>query len=177
MTSHLTSHLTLCQQHHMAHTKALVPHCLLWTESMTSCIQEIPNPSPSKPTPKPKYSHVVESTLQPCDPGKPSPDLSCVRSCDILRPLRSCDIQACDPGKVSHDLPRDWLSTRSQVIPRSPDHTHFRCMPSLLISMWRTVGTINESTSKQTSHKTLEHSSITHLLPVFVLALKYGPPV
>jgi len=28
LINHLTSHLTLCQQHHMTHTKALVPHCL-----------------------------------------------------------------------------------------------------------------------------------------------------
>jgi len=28
MTSHLTSHLTLCQQHHMTHTKVLVLYCL-----------------------------------------------------------------------------------------------------------------------------------------------------
>ena len=79
------------------------------TESVTSCIQRIPSPSSPKPAPKPKYSHMEESTLQPCDPGKPSHDLSCVRSCDISTTLRSHDIQARDPGKVSHDLPRDWL--------------------------------------------------------------------
>ena len=82
---------------------------------MTSHIQRIPSPSSPKAAPKLKYSHVVESTLQPCDPGKLSPDLSHVRSHDILTTLGSCDIQACDPGKVLHDLPRDWSSTQSQV--------------------------------------------------------------
>jgi len=85
------------------------------TESATSCIQRIPSPSSSKAAPKLKYSHMVGSTPRPCDPGKLLPDLSCVRSCDILTTLGSRDIQACDPGKVSHDLPRDWSSTRSQV--------------------------------------------------------------
>jgi len=121
---------------------------LLWTESATSCIQRIPNPSPPKPTPKLKYSHMVESTLQPCDPGKPSPDLSCVRSHDISTLLRSCDIQARDPGKVLHDLPRDWSSTRSQVTPQSPDCMCFRHAPSPLIGTWKTMGMINKSTSK-----------------------------
>jgi len=81
------------------------------TESVTLCIQRIPNPSPPKAAPKPKYSHMVESTLQPHDPGKPSHDLSCVQSHDTLTTLRSHDIQAHDPGKVSYDLPRDWSST------------------------------------------------------------------
>jgi len=62
------------------------------TESVTSCIQRIPSPSPSKPAPKLKYSYVVESTLRPCDPGKPSHDLSHVQSHDISTTLRSCDI-------------------------------------------------------------------------------------
>jgi len=72
---------------------------------------------------------------------------------------------------------RDWSSTWSQVIPRSPDHMCFRCMPSLLISIWKTMGTIIKSMNQQTSHKTLERSSVAYLLPVFVPALKYGPPV
>ena len=59
---------------------------LLWTESATSCNQRIPSSSPPKPTPKLKYSHMVESTLQPHDPGKPSYDLSHVQSCDISTP-------------------------------------------------------------------------------------------
>jgi len=46
------------------------------TESATSHIQRIPSLSPPKAAPKLKYSYVVESTLQPCDPGKLSPDLS-----------------------------------------------------------------------------------------------------
>jgi len=121
---------------------------LLWMESATSCNQRILSQSPPKPAPKSKYSHMVESTLQPYDPGKPSHDLSHVQSCDISTPLRSCDMQACDPGKVSYDLPRDWSSIRSQVTPQSPDRMRFRCMPSPLIGMWKTVGTINESTSK-----------------------------
>ena len=99
---------------------------LSWTESATSRNQGIPNPSPPKSTPKPSYSHMVESTLQPHDPGKLSHDLSYIqshdtltplRSHDTLTPLRSHDIQARDPGKVSHDLPRDWSSTQSQVTP------------------------------------------------------------
>jgi len=150
---------------------------LLRTESATSCIQRIPSPSPPKATPKLKYSHVVEPTLRPRDPGKPSPDLSRVRSCDILPTLGSHDIQACGPGKVSHDLPRDWSSTRSQVVTRSHDRTRFRRTPSPLIGTWKTVGTINKSASQRTSHKTLERSKVAHLLPVFVPALKYGPPV
>jgi len=85
------------------------------TESVTSRIQRIPSPSPPKAAPKLKYSHVVGSTLRPHDPGKLSPDLSCVRSRDISTTLGSRDIQARDPEKVSHDLPRDWSSTRSQV--------------------------------------------------------------
>jgi len=147
------------------------------TESATSRIQRIPSPSSPKAAPKLKYSHVVESTLRPRDPGKLSPDLSCVRSCDILTTLGSRDIQACDPGKVSHDLPRDWSSTRSQVTTRSPDRAYFRCVPSLLIGIWKTMGTINKSTNQQISHKTLECSRVAHPLPVFVPALKYGLPV
>jgi len=147
------------------------------TESVTSCIQRIPSPSPPKAAPKLKYSHVVGSTLRPCDPGKLSPDLSCVRSRDISTTWGSRDIQARDPGKVSHDLPRDWSSTRSQVTTRSPDRARFRRAPSPLIGIWKTVGTINKSTNQQTSHKTLERSRIAHPLPVFVPALKYGSPI
>ena len=146
-------------------------------ESTTSHIQSILSLSSPETTPKLKYSHVVESALQPYDPGKLSPDLSYVRSCVILTTLGSRDIQACDPGKVSHDLPRDWSSTRSQVTTRSPDQACFRCTPSPLIGMWKTVGTINKSTNQQTSHKILECSKVTHPLPVFVPALKYGLPI
>jgi len=147
------------------------------TESATSHIQRIPSPSSPKATPKLKYSHVVESTLRPCDPGKLSPDLSCVQSRDISTTLGSRDIQARDPGKVSHDLPRDWSSTQSQVTTRSPDRVRFRRAPSPLIGTWKTMGMINKSTNQQTSHKTLERSRVAHPLPVFVPALKYGPPV
>jgi len=150
---------------------------LLRTESTTSRIQRIPSPSSPKAAPKLKYSHVVESTLRPCDPGKLSPDLSCVQSRDILTTLRSHDIQTCDPGKVSYDLPRDWSSIQSQVAIRSHDRARFRCVPSPLIGMWKTVGMINKSTNQQTSHKTLECSKVTYPLPVFVPALKYGPSV
>jgi len=146
-------------------------------ESATSRIQRIPSPSPPKAAPKLKYSHVVESTLRPHDPGKLSPDLSCVRSRDISATLGSHDIQARDPGKVSHDLPRDWSPMQSQVTTRSADRTRFRRAPSLLIGMWKTVGTINGSTSQQASHKTWKHSKVAHLLPVFVPALKYRLPV
>jgi len=146
-------------------------------ESVTSHIQRIPSPSSPKAAPKLKYSHVVESTLRPHDPRKLSPDLSHVRSCDISTTLGSRDIQACDPGKVLHDLPRDWLSIRSQVTTRSPDRACFRRVPSPLIGTWKTMGMINESTNQQASHKTWERSKGTHLLPVFVPALKYGPPV
>jgi len=147
------------------------------TESATSCIQRIPSPSSPKTAPKLKYSHVVESTPQPRDPGKLSPDLSHVRSRDISTTWGSCDIPACDPGKVSHDQPRDWSSTQSQVTTRSPDRARFRRAPSLLIGMWKTMGTINKSTNQRTSHKTLERRKVAHLLPVFVPALKYGPPI
>jgi len=147
------------------------------TESATSRIQRIPSPSSPKAAPKLKYSHVVESTLQPHDPGKLSPDLSHIQLCDISTTLGSHDVQAYDPGKVSHDLPRDWSSTRSQVITQSPDQARFRHAPSLLIGTWKTMGTINKSTNQQTSHKTLKRSKVTHPLPVFVPALKYGLPV
>jgi len=150
---------------------------LLRTESATSRIQRIPSPSSPKAAPKLKYSYVVESTLWPYDPGKLSPDLSRIQSCDISTTLGSRDVQAHDPGKVSHDLPRDWSSTQSQVITQSPDQAHFRCTPSLLIGTWKTVGTINKSTNQQTSHKTLKCSKVAHPLPVFVPALKYGPPI
>jgi len=156
------------------------PQMTMWlsrTESTTSHIQRIPSPSPPKAAPKLKYSHVVESTLWPHDPGKLSPDWSCVQSHDISTTLRSRDIQTRDPGKVSYDLPRDWLSTWSQVATWSPDRAYFRCTPSPLIGMWKTVGMINKSMNQQTSHKTLERSKVAHLLPVFVPALKYGPPV
>jgi len=117
-------------------------------ESTTSRIQRIPSPSPPKAAPKLKYSHVVESTLRPRDPGKLSSDLSRVQSHNILTTLGSCDIQARDPGKVSHDLPRDWSSTQLQVTTRSPDRMRFRHAPSLLIGTWKTVGTINKSTNQ-----------------------------
>jgi len=78
---------------------------------MTSRIQRIPSPSSPKAAPKLKYSHVVRSTPRPRDPGKLSPDQSCVRSRDISTTLGSRDIQARDPGKVSHDLPRDLSAT------------------------------------------------------------------
>jgi len=146
-------------------------------ESATSHIQRIPSPSPLKAAPKLKYSYVVESTLQPRDPGKPLSDLSCAQSHDTSTTLRSRDVQACDPGKVSHDLPRDWSSIRSQTSTRSPDCTRFRCMPSPLIGTWKTVGMINKPTNQPTSHKTLERSKGAHPLPVFVPALKYGLPV
>ena len=147
------------------------------TESATSCIQRIPSPSSPKATPKLKYSHVVESTLRPHDPGKLSPDLSRVRSRDISTTVGSCDIIARDPGEVSHDLPRDWSSIRSQVSTRSPDRTRFRRAPSPLIGTWKTVGTINKSTNQRTSHKPRERSKVAHPSPVFVPALKYGPPI
>jgi len=161
------------------HSKTKVKLILLLSrmESATSRIQRIPSPSSPKAAPKLKYSHMVESTLRPRDPGKLSPDLSRVRSRDISTTWGSRDIQTRDPGKVSHDLPRDWSSTRSQVTTRSPDRARFRRMPSLLIGMWKTVETINESTNQRTSHKTWECSKGAHPLPVFVPALKYGPPV
>jgi len=147
------------------------------TESTTSCIQRIPSPSPPKTASKLKYSHVVGSTPRPHDPGKLLPDPSCVQSHDISTTLRSHDIQAHDPGKVPYDLPRDWSSMQSQVAMQSPDCMHFRCAPSPLIGMWKTVGTINDSTNQRTSHKTLECSKVAHLLPVFVPTLKYGLPI
>ena len=168
-----TSNKTIGQHYSLS----LNLHIMSRTESATSRIQRIPSPSPSKAAPKLKYSHVVGSTLRPRDPGKLSPDLSCVQSRDILTTWGSRDIQARDPGKISHDLPRDWSSTRSQVTIRSPDRARFRRAPSPLIGTWKTVGTINESMNQRTSHKTLEHSKVTHPLPVFVPSLKYGLPV
>jgi len=144
---------------------------------MTLRIQRIPSPSSPKAAPKLKYSHMVGSTPWPCDPGKLSPDLSHVQSHDILTTLGLHDIQACDPGKVSHDPPRDWSSMQSPVATWSPDQACFRHMPSPLIGIWKTMGMINESMNQWTSHKTVERSKVAHLLPVFVPALKYGPPI
>jgi len=163
-------YLSVCP--HQSHA-----YMLSRTESATSRIQRIPSPSPPKAASRLKYSHMVESTLWPRDPGKLSPDLSRVRSRDISTTLGSHDIQTCDPGKVSHDLPRDWSSTQSQVTTWSPDRMHFRCAPSPLIGIWKTVGTINGSTSQQASHKTWKRSKVAHPSPVFVPALKYGSPV
>jgi len=83
---------------------------LLQTESMTLHNQRIPRQSPTKPTPKPSYSHIVQTTLRLCDPGKLSPALSYVLSHDL-----SHDLPACNPGKISYDLPRDWLSIQSHA--------------------------------------------------------------
>jgi len=129
--------------------------CVFRMESATSRIQRIPSPSSPKAAPKLKYSHMVGSTPQPCDPGKLSPDLSHVWSCDISTTSRSCDIQAYDPGKVSHDLPRDWSSMRSQVATWSPDQARFRRMPSPLIGTWKTMGMINKSINQQTKSQDL----------------------
>ena len=150
---------------------------LSWTQSVTTRKQETPKPSLPQAAPKPSYSHVVQTNPRPRDPGKLSPDQSRVRSCDTLTPLVSHDLTARDPGNKPHDLPRDWSYIRSCGLPRSPDHTRFRRVPSPLISTWKTAGTINKPTSKRTSYKTTVHSTTAYLSPVFVLALKYGPPI
>ena len=147
------------------------------TQSVTTRKQGTPKQSPLKATPKPKYSHVVQTNLRPRDPGKVSPDVSCVISRDTWTPRVSRDPVARDPGNPPHDLPRDWSSTRSHVVTRSPDQTHFKRAPSLLIGTWKTVGTINGLSSNQQSHKTWVRSTKAHLPLVFVPALKYGPPV
>ena len=72
--------ITLSKGYHAPVMLENGPSCLQLMsrmESTTSCIQRIPSPSPPKAAPKLKYSHVVESTLRPHDPGKLSPDLSC----------------------------------------------------------------------------------------------------
>ena len=83
---------------------------------MTTCKQETPKQSPPKAAPKPSYSHVVQTTPRPRDPGKVSPDMSRVVSRNTLILLVPHDLRACDPGNKPHDLPRDWSSTWSHVI-------------------------------------------------------------
>jgi len=80
-------------------------------QSVTTYKQETPKQSLPKAAPKPSYSHMVKTALQPHDPGKVSPDVSHVLSCDILTPLVLCDFRAHNPGSKPHDLPRDWSST------------------------------------------------------------------
>ena len=144
---------------------------------MTTRKQETRGQSPPKAAPKPSYSHVVQTKLRPRDPGKVSPDMSRVISRDTSTSKVSHDPTARDPGNKPHDLPRDWSSTGSRDLPRSPDHTRFGRAPSPLIGTWKTVGTINGLLNNQRSHKTLVRSTKDHLSPVFTPALKYGPPV
>ena len=144
---------------------------LSWTQSVTTHKRGTPKPSLPQATPKPSYSHKVQTNLRPRDPGKLSPDLSRVRSRDIPTPWVSRDLVACDPGNKPPDLPRDWSATRS------PDQTRFKRAPSPLIGTWKTVETINGLLSNQQSHKTLVRSTKAHPPTVLVPALKYGPPV
>ena len=146
-------------------------------QSVTTHKQETHKQSPPRAAPKPSYSHVVQTALRPCDPGKVLPDMLHVVSRDTSSPLVSCDPRAHDPGNRPHNLPRDWSSTRSHVITWSHDQTCFKCAPSLLIGMWKTMGTINGSSNNQQSHKTFVRSTKAHLSSLFVPALKYGPPV
>ena len=147
------------------------------TQSVTTCKQETPKQSSSKAAPKPSYSHVVQTTLRPRDPGKVSPDVSRVISRDISTPWELRDLRAHDPGNKPHNLPRDWSPIQSHAVTQSPDQTRFKRAPSLLIGTWKTVGTINGLLNNQQSHKTLVHSTKAHLSTVLVPALKYGPPV
>ena len=144
---------------------------------MTTRKQETRRQSLPKATPKPSYSHVVQTTPRPRDPGKVSPDVSRVISHDPSTIWVSRDSRACDPGNKPPDLPRDWSATRSHVTTRSPDQTRFKRAPSPLIGTWTIVGTINGLLSDQPSHKTLVCSTKAHLPTEFVPALKYGPPV
>jgi len=169
---------------------------LLRTKSMTTHKQEIPKSSPSKATPKPTYSHVVQVTSQTRDPGKVSADLSRVQTCnqahdptrdtsrDKSVPLGSHDLRARDHGKQSHDLPRNWSSMQSHDQARSHGQTRFCCTPSPLIGTWKTVGTINGISNNQPSHKISLHSTMTqmrstktHPCTISGPALKYGPPI
>ena len=147
------------------------------TQSVTTRKQETRKQSLSRAAPKPSYSHVVQASLQPRDPGKVSPDGSRVTSRDTSTPKVSRDLMTRDPGNKPHDLPRDWSSARSRGLPRSPDRTRFRRAPSPLIGTWKTVGTINGLLNNQQSHETLVRSTKAHLSLVFTPALKYGPPV
>ena len=81
------------------------------TQSVTTRKQETRKQSLPKAAPKPSYSHVVQTNLRTRDPGKVSPDVSCVTSRDTSTPKVSRDPMACDPGNKPHDLPRDWSST------------------------------------------------------------------
>ena len=144
---------------------------------MTTRKQETPKPSLPQAAPKPSYSHMVQTSLRPRDPGKVSPDMSRVISRDTLIPKISRDPMARDPGNKPHDLPRDWSSARSRGLPQSPDRTRFRRAPSPLIGTWKTVGTINGLLFNQQSHKTRVRSTNIHPPSVFVPALKYGLPI
>ena len=170
--------LQLHKDPHVLVFKFLCYHLILsWTQSVTTRRQETSKQSPSKAAPKSSYSHVVKTALQPCDPGKVSPDMSRVVSHDTSTPLVSCDPRAHDPGNKPHDLPRDWSSIWSHVTTRSHDQTHFKHAPSPLIGTWKTMGTINGLLNNQRSHKTLIRSTKAHPSSVFVPALKYGPPI
>ena len=130
-------------------------HHLSRTQSVTIRKQGTLKPSLPQAAPKPSYSHVVQTNLQPRDPGKVSPDVSHVKSHDTSTPWVSRDLVARDPGNKPHDLPRDWSSTRSHVATRPHDQTCFKRAPNPLIGTWKTVGTINCLLDNQQSHKTL----------------------
>jgi hypothetical protein len=63
-----------------------------------------------------------------------SPD----QSHDPSVPQTLHDQAACDPGKPLGDLSKDWSSTWS------PDRVNFRHATCPLISMWKTIGTVNK---------------------------------
>jgi len=140
---------------------------VLWTKSTPSRNPVQTPTSPTRTAPKPSYSQVAirrppkpaikpgqrpttKENLQPRDPGKsppcdqapdPSRDLAHDSSHD-LQALKQAhdqtrDLPACDCGNLTHDLPRDWSSAQS------PDRACFLCVSRPLISMWKTVGTIN----------------------------------
>jgi len=170
---------------------------------VTTRKQEIPKPSPPKAAPKPSYSQVTRATPRARDPGKISPDLSCVQACDHtydpacdtsrdeLVPSGSCDIRTRDPGNLSHDLPRDWSSIQTRDYTWLQGQMRFCHASSPLIGTWKTVGTINSVSNNQPSHKTSLRSTMTqpcstmtqvrstkaHPCTIIGPALKYGPPV
>jgi len=128
---------------------------LLWTKSTPSRNPVQTPTSPTRTPPKPSYSQVTiqrppepatkpgqrlanKENLQARDPGKSPPrDLARDSSRDIRALEQARDLTARDRGNLTHDLPRDWSSTQS------PDRVRFLRASCPLISMWKTVGTIN----------------------------------
>jgi len=78
-------------------------------------------------------------TSRSCNCGNLSHDPTCDPLCDPSATMTLCDLTTHDPGKITHDLSRNWSLTRSH------DKMHFGHVPSLLINIWKIMGTINKT--------------------------------